>query len=68
MSARRFLEVAGTHAERLDRLIDDLLELSNIESGRVTMIPTNSMMNTSGRIALGTPGGTVAFLMYLIGP
>jgi two-component system phosphate regulon sensor histidine kinase PhoR len=37
--ARRFLEVAGTHAERLDRLIDDLLELSNIESGRVTMAP-----------------------------
>jgi two-component system, OmpR family, phosphate regulon sensor histidine kinase PhoR len=37
--ARRFLAVAGTHAERLDRLIDDLLELSNIESGRVTMVP-----------------------------
>ena len=37
--ARRFLEVAGTHTERLDRLIDDLLELSNIESGRVTLVP-----------------------------
>jgi len=37
--ARKFLEVAGTHAERLDRLIDDLLELSNIESGRVTLVP-----------------------------
>ena len=37
--ARRLLEVAGTHAERLDRLIDDLLELSNIESGRVTLVP-----------------------------
>src|SRR5262245_10013962 len=37
--ARRFLEVAGTHAERLDRLIDDLLELTNIESGRVTLVP-----------------------------
>jgi two-component system phosphate regulon sensor histidine kinase PhoR len=37
--ARRFLEVAGTHAERLDRLIDDLLELSNIESGRVALVP-----------------------------
>jgi two-component system phosphate regulon sensor histidine kinase PhoR len=37
--ARRFLEVAGTHAARLDRLIDDLLELSNIESGRVRLVP-----------------------------
>src|SRR4029453_4622074 len=37
--ARRFLEVAGTHAERLDRLIDDLLELSNIESGRGPLVP-----------------------------
>jgi two-component system, OmpR family, phosphate regulon sensor histidine kinase PhoR len=37
--ARRFLEVAGIHAERLDRLIDDLLELSNIESGRVKLVP-----------------------------
>jgi two-component system phosphate regulon sensor histidine kinase PhoR len=50
--ARRFLEVAGTHAERLDRLIDDLLELSNIESGRVTLAPM--------RLDLGDVVGGVA--------
>ena len=50
--ARRFLEVAGTHADRLDRLIDDLLELSNIESGRVTMAPM--------RLKLGEVVGGVA--------
>jgi two-component system phosphate regulon sensor histidine kinase PhoR len=51
--ARKFLEVAGTHAERLDRLIDDLLELSNIESGRVTLAPM--------RLVLGdVVGGVVA--------
>ena len=50
--ARKFLEVAGTHAERLDRLIDDLLELSNIESGRVTMAPM--------RLELGDVVGGVA--------
>jgi two-component system, OmpR family, phosphate regulon sensor histidine kinase PhoR len=50
--ARRFLEVAGTHAERLDRLIDDLLELSNIESGRVTLVPM--------RLDLGDVVGGVA--------
>ena len=38
------------------------------ESGRVTRMPISSMMNTSGRIALGTPGGIVADLKYLIGP
>jgi two-component system phosphate regulon sensor histidine kinase PhoR len=51
--ARKFLEVAGTHAERLDRLIDDLLELSNIESGRATLAPM--------RLDLGdVVGGVVA--------
>jgi len=38
--ARRFLEVANTHADRLSRLVDDLLQLSNIETGRVTLVPT----------------------------
>ena len=33
--ARPFLEVVGRHAERMSRLVDDLLDLSNIESGRL---------------------------------
>ncbi len=33
--ARSFLEVAARHGERMSRLIDDLLDLSNIEGGRV---------------------------------
>jgi len=35
--ARRFLETAHTHAERLGRLVDDLLQLSDVETGRVTL-------------------------------
>lgn len=34
---RRFLEIAHLHAERLGRLIDDLLSLSNIETGKVIL-------------------------------
>lgn len=34
---RRFLEVAHTHADRLSRLINDLLILSNIETGKVVL-------------------------------
>jgi two-component system phosphate regulon sensor histidine kinase PhoR len=37
--ARRFLEIAHVHAERLGRLVDDLLELSNIETGRIVLVP-----------------------------
>lgn len=33
--ARQFLEVIDRHSERLGRLIDDLLTLSDLESGRV---------------------------------
>ena len=33
--ARPFLEVVARHAERMSRLVDDLLDLSNIESGRL---------------------------------
>jgi two-component system phosphate regulon sensor histidine kinase PhoR len=33
----RFLEVAHTHAERLGRLVNDLLKLSDIETGKVTL-------------------------------
>jgi two-component system phosphate regulon sensor histidine kinase PhoR len=35
--ARRFLEIAHRHTERLGRLVDDLTDLSNIELGRVTL-------------------------------
>jgi two-component system phosphate regulon sensor histidine kinase PhoR len=38
-NARRFLEVAHTHAERLSRLVDDLLQLSDIETGRLVLKP-----------------------------
>jgi two-component system phosphate regulon sensor histidine kinase PhoR len=38
-NARRFLQVASTHAERLSRLVDDLLQLSNIETGKVALAP-----------------------------
>lgn len=33
--ARPFLEVIARHAERMSRLVDDLLDLSNIETGRL---------------------------------
>lgn len=33
--ARSFLEVVARHGERMSRLIDDLLDLSNIEGGQV---------------------------------
>jgi two-component system, OmpR family, phosphate regulon sensor histidine kinase PhoR len=35
--ARRFLDIAARHTERLGRLLDDLADLSNIELGRVTL-------------------------------
>jgi two-component system phosphate regulon sensor histidine kinase PhoR len=38
--ARRFLEIAHTHAERLSRLVDDLLQLSDIETGKAGLKPT----------------------------
>jgi two-component system phosphate regulon sensor histidine kinase PhoR len=34
---RPFLEVVARHAERMSRLVDDLLDLSNIESGRLQL-------------------------------
>lgn len=36
---RRFLEIANTQANRLERLIKDLLSLSDIETGRVALHP-----------------------------
>jgi two-component system phosphate regulon sensor histidine kinase PhoR len=38
-NARRFLEIAHTHAERLSRLVDDLLQLSDIEMGKLILKP-----------------------------
>ncbi len=35
--ARRFLEVAFRHTERLGRLLNDLTDLSNIELGKITL-------------------------------
>ena len=37
---RRFLEIANSHAERMGRLINDLLNLSDIETGKVILDPT----------------------------
>ena len=37
--ARRFLEVASAHAERLGRLLDDLLQLADLEGGKVGLVP-----------------------------
>jgi two-component system, OmpR family, phosphate regulon sensor histidine kinase PhoR len=39
-NARRFLEIAHTHAERLSRLVDDLLQLSDIETGKLVLRPS----------------------------
>ena len=36
---RRFLEIANSHAERMGRLINDLLNLSDIETGKVVLEP-----------------------------
>ena len=38
------------------------------ENGRTRKYETSSMITTSGRIAFGTPGGTIAFFTYLNGP
>lgn len=37
--ARRFLQVVSSHAERLSRLVDDLLQLSDLETGKVLLNP-----------------------------
>ncbi len=36
-NARRFLEIVFRHTERLGRLLDDLLDLSNIELGKIQL-------------------------------
>jgi two-component system phosphate regulon sensor histidine kinase PhoR len=36
-NARRFIQIAHRHAERLSRLVDDLLQLSNLETGKLVL-------------------------------
>ncbi|MBT8491359.1 MAG: PAS domain S-box protein, partial [Deltaproteobacteria bacterium] len=36
-TARKFLQTIGIHAERLNRLVDDLLELSDLELGETSL-------------------------------
>ena len=43
---RRFLEIANSHAERMGRLIDDLLNLSDIETGKVVLDPMPISLGT----------------------
>lgn len=38
LTAQRFLEIIDRHSERLSRLIDDLLTLSNLELGKTELI------------------------------
>src|SRR5204862_2203213 len=38
-NARRFVEIAFRHTERLGRLLNDLTDLSNIELSKVTLRP-----------------------------
>jgi len=48
-TARRFLEIAHTHADRLGRLVDDLLQLSDIETGRVVLAPAPLVLRDVAR-------------------
>ncbi len=43
--AHRFLEIAHTHAERLSRLVDDLLQLSDIETGKLILKSTSLQLH-----------------------
>jgi len=56
-NARSFLEVATTHAERLGRLIDDLLQLSNIETGKVVLVPVKLELHGVAAGAAAWPTG-----------
>lgn len=48
-TARRFLAIAHAHAERLGRLVDDLLQLSDIETGRVTLKLSPTVLHDATR-------------------
>jgi len=51
-AARRFLEVTHTHAERLGRLVDDLLQLSDIETGKVILKLDPVVLHEAARAVL----------------
>ena len=44
-NARRFIEIAHTHAERLSRLVGDLLQLSDIETGKLVLKPSPLLLH-----------------------
>ena len=51
---RRFAETIQTHARRMQRIVDDLLDLSRIESGGWRPDPTTVDIPTAASDALGT--------------
>jgi signal transduction histidine kinase len=51
---RRFAETIQTHARRMQRIVDDLLDLSRIESGGWRPNPTTVDIAAAARDALGT--------------
>ena len=55
--ARPFLEVIHKHTERLGRLLEDLLDLSNLELGKITLHrrPINLAEVVEGAIAIYRP-------------
>lgn len=55
--ARPFLEVIHKHTERLGRLLDDLLDLSNLELGKITLHrrPIRLVEVVEGAIAIYRP-------------
>lgn len=59
-NASSFLEIAFRHAERMGRLLDDLLELSNLEAGRVRLRLVAVSLAEAAESALSTLGPQAA--------
>jgi signal transduction histidine kinase len=53
-NAGRFLAIAHTHTERLGRLVDDLLRLSDVESGRVRLDREAVSLHDAVRVVAAT--------------